>query len=172
MIHTKTSPPSQSLNETNQQQPQQQQQPSNSKFIELTMGDTQSFFDGVMSLIGEPDISDLFEAVKKEHFPANRFEADVALEFTTGNYLVTTTTTKEWELVFGPDLQFESLAKYGEGMTERAGFDLSKKDQKRHRIDLHKLKEDMPGLLRERYPELQHVTQEQFDAINLTVLEI
>lgn len=64
-----------------------------SKFGELVMGNAETFFAGLTSLIGPPNHLDLEGAVDKEH------RSEVL--FTTGNYNITTHPSQEHRLVFG-----------------------------------------------------------------------
>ena len=96
-----------------------------------------TFFEGLEALVGMPS-PNLRLAMRAEHCGA----ADSALEFTTNNYGVTTTSTIEWWAVVDPATGRKEL-KLEEYPSETFGID---EERKRGSTGLVPLKEFLPAL--------------------------
>lgn len=68
----------------------------------LLFGGLPDFVAGLKGRIGSPD-PNVFEAVQREHCS----QPDSKVEFTTGNYSVTTTSEIEWKFVTEPDASIQ-----------------------------------------------------------------
>ena len=64
----------------------------------LLFGGEPEFFGGLIGMVGSPDVK-VLKAVHREHCSSS----DSKVEFTTGNYSVTTTSETEWKFVMEPD---------------------------------------------------------------------
>jgi hypothetical protein len=65
---------------------------------ELKGGTLDDFYEGVTGVCGEPD-TDIEKGMREEHTESN----DSLVEFSTGNYGLTTCAAKEWELLEVPN---------------------------------------------------------------------